>query len=65
MTINPRYKIGEMVVLKHDPDNLRRQVISYTVNESSIVYNVQCGMEISSHSHFELIPHNEALAGFN
>lgn len=65
MTIKPRFKIGELVSLRHDPDGYKRQVISYTVSESSVAYNVQCGMEISSHSHFELMPYNEALAGLN
>ena len=54
MTINPKFKIGDMVYLKTDCQQQKRIIQYYHVFESEIIYQVGCGLDSSEHHWFEL-----------
>lgn len=52
--IDPEFKIGELVYIKTDADQLARIVYCYKVYADSIIYELACGTTTSSHYAFEL-----------
>jgi len=54
MVIENNFNIGDMVYLKHDIEQLPRMIIEIRIRMYDIIYEVQSGVEISSHHDFEL-----------
>ncbi len=54
MSIENDFGIGEMVYLKHDIEQLPRMIIEIRIRMYDIVYEVQSGLDLSSHHDFEL-----------
>ena len=55
MQIDNVFEIGDLVFLKHDPDQLIRQIISIEVfAEGELLYKLKCGGFSSYHYDFEI-----------
>lgn len=55
MVINNKFEIGQKVYLVSDPDQNVRIVTSFRIYMAGeIMYTVVCGIQESSHYHFEL-----------
>lgn len=52
--IENNFNICDMVYLKHDIEQLPRMIIEIRIRKYDIIYDVQSGLEISSHNDFEL-----------
>jgi hypothetical protein len=53
--IDNEYNIGDPVYLKHDVDQLERQVVRIIVNPALVLqYDLACGEEASTHYYFEI-----------
>lgn len=52
--IENNFSIGEMVYLKHDIEQIPRMIIEIRIRMYDIIYEVQSGVEISSHHDFEI-----------
>lgn len=48
------FKIGDIVFLTTDPEQLERVVYSYTIYPTHIIYSVAQGLNTSGHFGFEL-----------
>lgn len=51
------YKIGDIVYLKTDKEQLERMIYGYTIFPTHIVYNLAQGQDTSGHFNFELTDH--------
>lgn len=54
MLIENKYEIGETLYLKTDKDQLPRIVFCFKVYRNEILYELACGVGVSSHYEFEL-----------
>jgi len=61
----PKYKIGEFVYLKSDPEQLGRQVVAYYVTHLTFQYCVVCGADQTNHFEFELNKDRNVLISLN
>jgi hypothetical protein len=52
--LRPKFKIGETLVLKTDPDQLPRICTGYTVRAHSVEYNLACATVSSWHFGIEI-----------
>lgn len=61
----PRFKVGEFVFLKTDPEQLERQIIC--VQDFGLIYQyiLACGTEQTNHLEIELTTHRNVLLGLN
>lgn len=61
----PKYKVGEFVFLKTDPEQLERQIIC--VQDFGLIYQyiLACGVEQTNHLEIELTTHRNVLLGLN
>ena len=48
------FKIGDIVYLRTDPEQLERMVYSYTINNREVLYNLTQGTVTSGHFDFEI-----------
>jgi len=53
VSFNPKFKKGQIVYLRTDPDQLPRMVTRYLVGQS-ILYEVSLGEQLSYHSDYEI-----------
>src|SRR5690606_29246249 len=49
-----KYDLGEMVFLKHDPDQNERMITSIEVTPQGIIYYLSCGVSETKHYEMEL-----------
>ena len=49
------FKIGDIVYLRTDPEQLERMVYSYTINNREVLYNLTQGTITSGHFDFEIL----------
>jgi len=60
---SPAFDLGAIVYLKTDPDQLPRQILSYTTRcGGHITYNLACGVDETTHDEIE-IDENKNPAG--
>lgn len=52
--VENNFSICDMVYLKHDIEQLPRMIIEIRIRKYDIIYEVQSGLDISSHHDFEL-----------
>lgn len=64
--MEPKYQIGDTVILVTDVDKLKRVVTGYTIRQSGIVYLLSCGAGNETiHFDFEIVHEkNMPRAGF-
>ena len=66
MTLTFPYKIGEVVYLRTDPEQLERIITSITIRQGSVLYGVTLSDEKESwHSDFELSKNKNILKAIN
>lgn len=68
MRVETTFEIGEMVLIKHDPDKLKRMVTSFSVRGSGLhSYCLSCGEKETWHYEYEIEKPTgeEKKAGFN
>lgn len=54
LTIKNKYGIGQFVYLVHDPDQVKRMIISIQVNANGLLYFLTLNGEESAHFEIEL-----------
>lgn len=54
MSIENNFEIGQIVYLKHDPEQRPRMVLSIRIRKYDIVYELQSGTDFSYHNDFEM-----------
>lgn len=58
MNLKPKYTIGQMVTIKHDPDRLKRMIIGMTIWYGGVIrYCTQAGKEEMWCYEFEIDEH--------
>lgn len=60
-----KYKVGDFVFLKTDPDQLERQVICIMVYDGFCQYLLTCGTDQTNHFEYEITNHKNVLLGLN
>jgi len=54
MTIKNKYEIGDEVLLKTDPEGMKRLITGINIKPGSLIYEVQLAELTSFHYEFEL-----------
>ncbi len=54
MIVNNKFKIGQSVYLKTDPEQFERIVFGIYVQQSGLIYELACGEKTSKHFDFEI-----------
>jgi hypothetical protein len=54
MQLNPIYKLGDIVYLKTDKEQLERMVTGYNVRNTNIAYYLSAGITETMHYSFEI-----------
>jgi hypothetical protein len=60
-----KYKIGEVVYLKHDPEQLPRMVVCIMVYATFVQYLLQLGSDNSTHFEYEITTDRNILLNLN
>lgn len=63
--LKTKFKIGEFVFLKSDPDQLQRQIIAYYISHDLFQYILSCGTEQTNHFEFEINTEKNILLSLN
>ena len=61
MMIDNKFTFGDTVYLKTDKDQLPRIVFMLKVYKNEILYELACGITVSSHYEFEISPEINVL----
>ena len=61
----PKHKIGEFIYLKHDPDQIQRQIVGIIYYAMFYQYLLQCGTESTQHFEFEISDEKNILYNLN
>lgn len=48
------FDIGDLIYLKHDPEQIQRMIVAITFDQYGEVYSIASGQEISQHSPMEI-----------
>ena len=60
-----KYKIGEVVYLKHDPEQFPRMVVCVMVYATFVQYLLQLGSDNSPHFEYEITTDRNILLNLN
>jgi hypothetical protein len=61
MVIDNEYKIGQVVYLKTDNDQIPRIVTRIFVSISELMYELSCGTVHTEHWGFEMLPEKDLI----
>lgn len=54
LVIYPKFEVGAIVFLIHDPEQQERMVVQYIVSRGEIVYTLSCGTATCNAYDFEI-----------